>query len=361
MLYARGKRARGPVVSALALALTLAWPYSQADAEVSCPGDKPASIVVNASGGAMANAMRKAFTDDFETIHGIEVIDTSPADIAKLKAMVTSGNVEWAVTEIGGQNILRAVQEGLLEPIDYDIVDISGFPETVKKNKKWFAKSAYATVLGYSTEAFPDDHPQSWADFWDVEKYPGPRSLRDDPADNLEYALLADGVAPEDLYPLDVDRAFRKLDEIAPHITVWWTSGQQPAQLLLDGEVVLASGWNGRFYNLIQDGAPLDIEWSEGMMKLSAYGIPKGAPDACWGQHYLQVMTDPKRQAVYAEEIGYPGLHLDSPQYVDKKLAPYLPTAPDNIDKLIWSDLEWWTEHGAEVKKRWTLWKLSHQ
>lgn len=351
----------GGLLAASALALLLALPQQAAAAEAACPGEKPESIVVNASGGAMADSMRKAFSNDFEEIYGIKVIDTSPADLAKLRAMVESGNIEWAVTEIGGQDILLAQKEGLLDPIDRDIVDLSGFPQEAQDNKYWFAKSAYATVLGYSTKAFPDGHPTTWAEFWDVEKFPGPRSLRDDPTDNLEYALMADGVAPEDLYPLDVDRAFAKLDEIAPHITVWWSSGQQPAQLLLDGEVVLASGWNGRFYNLIKDGAPLDIEWNEGMIKLSAYGIPKGSPTACWGQHYLQVMTDPKRQAVYAEEIGYPGLHLESHKYVDEKLAPYLPTAPGIIENLVWTDLEWWTEHGPEVKERWNLWKLSHQ
>lgn len=345
--------ARNGLLAGSALSLMLCLPQQAAAADAACPGDKPESIVVNASGGAMADAMRAAFSNDFEQIHGIKVIDTSPADLAKLRAMVESGNIEWAVTEIGGQDILTAVNEGLLDPIDREIVDLSGFPEEARDNEHWFAKSAYATVLGYSTEAFPEDHPESWAEFWDVEQFPGPRSLRDDPVDNLEYALLADGVALDELYPLDVDRAFAKLDEIAPHITVWWSSGQQPAQLLLDGEVVLASGWNGRFYDLIKDGAPIDIEWNQGMIKLSAFGIPKGAPDACWGQQYLQVMTDPKRQAVYATEIGYPGLHLESSKYVDESLAPYLPTAPENIDRMAWTDLEWWAEHGAEVRERW--------
>lgn len=356
-----GKHATGGLLAASALALVMGWSPSAEAADNACPGEKPDSIVVNASGGAMAGAMRSAFSNDFEKKFDIKVIDTSPADLAKLRAQVETGNIEWAVTEIGGQDILVAVKEGLLDPIDRDIVDLSGFPEEAQENTHWFAKSAYATVLGYSTKAFPDDHPETWAEFWDVEAFPGPRSLRDDPTDNLEYALMADGVAPEDLYPLDLDRAFAKMDEIAPHITVWWSSGQQPAQLLLDGEVVLASGWNGRFFDLIQDGAPLDIEWNEGMIKLSAYGIPKGSPTACWGQQYLQVMTDPKRQAVYAEEIGYPGLHLESAKYVDEKLAPYLPTAPGIIENLVWTDLEWWTENGQAVKERWNLWKLSHQ
>lgn len=332
-----------------------------AHAAESCLGPKPESIVVNASGGSMAAAMRKAFSADFERIHGIRVVDTSPANFGKLKAMVESNNVEWTVTEIGGQDVLKAVEEGLLERIDSNIVDRSGFPENARKLEYWFAKSAYSTVLGYSTEAFPENHPTTWADFWDVEKFPGPRSLRNHPIDNLEYALMADGVAPNELYPLDVERAFKKLDEIAPNISVWWKSGQQPAQLLLDGEVVLASGWNGRFFTLIKDDAPLEIEWNQGMIKLSAYGIPKGSPNPCWAQQYLAIMTDAKRQAVYANEIGYPGLHLDSPKYVDAKLANYLPTHPDNIDRLVWTDIIWWKDNGEAVREQWNRWMLKHQ
>lgn len=343
----------------LALAGLLTLSPLQA-AEV-CPGPKPDSIVVNASGGSMADAMRKAFSADFEKIHGIKVVDTSPTNFGKLKAMVTSGNVEWTVTEVGGQDILTAVEEGLLMKVDDKIVDRSRFPKEAQQLEYWFAKSAYSTVLAYSTKAFPDGHPMSWADFWDVKKFPGPRSLRNHPVDNLEYALMADGVAPDKLYPLDVDRAFKKMDEIAPHITVWWKSGQQPAQLLLDGEVILASGWNGRFYNLMKDDAPMDIEWNQGMIKLSAYGIPKGSPHPCWAQQYLAVMTDPKRQAVYAEEIGYPGLHLDSPKYVSEKLAKNLPTHPDNIGKQVWTDTVWWRDNGQAVQERWNKWMLSHQ
>jgi len=350
--------------SAIAVSVILAGGLSAATSAMAadaCPGPKPDSIVVNASGGAMADAMRKAFSDDFEKEYGITVVDTSPANFGKLKAMVTSGNVEWTVTEIGGQDVLTAVEEGLLEKIDDSLVDRSGFPKEAQETEYWFAKSAYATVMAYAPEAFPNGHPTTWAEFWDVEKFPGPRTLRNHPTDNLEYALMADGVAPEDLYPLDVDRAFKKMEEIAPYITVWWKSGQQPAQLLLDGEVVLASGWNGRFYNLIKDGAPMAIEWNEGVIKLSAYGIPKGSPHPCWAQRYLGIMTDPKRQAIYAEEIGYPGLHLESTKYVSDTLGKNLPTHPDNIDKLVWTDTEWWRDHGQEVHERWNKWMLMNQ
>src|SRR5690606_10145614 len=160
-----------------------------------------------------------------EAKYGIKVITTSPTDFGKLRAMVESGNVEWTATELDVETADLAGEMGLLEPIDLSVVDLSEYPEEAK-HEYWLPRGAYATALGYRTDAFPNgEHPRTWAEFWDVERFPGPRALRNHPIDNLEFALMADGVAPEDLYPLDMERAFRKLDEIKPHITVWWESG----------------------------------------------------------------------------------------------------------------------------------------
>jgi putative spermidine/putrescine transport system substrate-binding protein len=322
--------------------------------------EKPNQIVVNASGGAMNDVHRRVYFTPFEESTGIQIIDTSPVDFGKLRAMVESQNIEWTVTELGGQDGLRAARMDLLEPIDPDIVDRSKFPEEAQ-DPYTFASSVYSTVLGYSTEAFQDgNQPKNWAEFWDVEQFPGPRSMRNHPVDNLEFALLADGVPLDELYPLDMDRAFSKLDEIKPHVTVWWTTGAQPAQMLLDGEVVLATGWNGRFFDLIKQDAPLGIEWAGGSLKLGTFGIPKGAENAYWGQRFLAVMTDPELQAKYANELGYPGLNLDSIQYVDPEVAPHLPTYADNLEKQFWLSIEWWTDNGEEAGERWNRWMLSN-
>ena len=151
--------------------------------------------------------------------------------------------------------------------------------------------------------------------------------MRNHPTDNLEFALIADGVPKDKLYPIDFDRAFKKLDQIKPHVTVWWSTGQQPAQLLLDKEVVLATGWNGRFYDIIKKGAPIEIEWNEGALKQGSFAIPRGAKNPYWANKMLAEMSVPQQQAVYASELGYPGLNLESLNFVDAKVKPYLPTA----------------------------------
>ena len=322
---------------------------------------KPEQIVVNDLGGAMQNAMRKAFYDEFEKRYGIKIVNTSPVDLGKLQAMVQSGNVEWTVTEIGGQDAKLAEQSGLLEPLDLNVIDLSRYPDRLQHRKYVFPKGVYSTVMGYRTDIFPEGkRPKSWADFWDVKTFPGPRTMQNSPVDNLEFALIADGVPKDKLYPLDVDRAFKKLDEIKDHVAVWWTTGAQSAQILIDGEAVLGTAWNGRYYVPISQGAPLAIEWNEGAMKESSFGIPKGAPNAYWGQKLLAIIAEAKPQGVYANTIGYPGLNLDAIKYTDEKLIPYLPTNPDNLPKQFWTDLSWWKENGPTMQERWARWLLKN-
>src|SRR5690606_31567185 len=226
---------------------------------------KPDRIVMNDAGGATQAANRKTFYNAFEKKYGITIVNTSPVDLGKLRAMVTTGNIEWTVTEIAGPDAILAERSGLLEPLDLSVIDFSKYPEHLRNRKYVFPKSAYSTIIGYRTDVFKNGTgPQNWKDFWDVKKFPGPRTMQNTPIENLEFALLADGVAPDKLYPLDVDRAFKKMDEIKPHIAAWWTCGAQSAQLLIDQEAVIGTAWNGRYYALVQENAPIAMVWNQG-------------------------------------------------------------------------------------------------
>ncbi len=322
---------------------------------------KPEQIVINDSGGDMQSAMRRIFYSEFEKRYGIRIVNTSPLDLGKLRAMVNSGNIDWAVTELTGEDAVQAEKAGLLEPLDHKIIDFSAYPENLRDRKYIFPKSVYSTVIAYNTDVFKgDNHPKSWADFFDVEKFPGMRSMQNTPIENLEFALLADGVPADKLYPLDVDRAFRKLDTIKKHVAVWWTTGAQSAQVLVDKEVDMGTAWNGRVWSLMKENAPVAIEWNQGAIKESAFGIPAGAPNAYWGQKFLALAAEAKLQGVYAEVIGYPGLNLDALQFTDPKVAPFLPTYPDHLKKQFWTNIAWWSENGAAIKERWSRWVLEN-
>jgi putative spermidine/putrescine transport system substrate-binding protein len=320
---------------------------------------KPAQIVVNDSGGDMQNAMRTAFYSEYEKRHGIKVVATSPTDLGKLRAMVASGNVEWNVCELDVEGALLAEKAGLLEPLDLKIIDLSQFPKHMQNRKHIFPKSVFSTVMGYRTDIFPEGkRPQSWADFWDVQKFPGPRTMRNDPADNLEFALLADGVAADKIYPIDLDRAFKKLDQIKKNVAVWWTTGAQSAQVLIDKEAVLGTAWNGRYYSVIKQGAPIAIEWNQGAIKESCFGIPKGAKDLYWAQKMLASHRRAEAAGRLRDIIGYPGLNLEAIKYTDAKLQPYLPTNPAYLPKQFWTNVEWVSENAPKVKERWSKWML---
>jgi putative spermidine/putrescine transport system substrate-binding protein len=320
---------------------------------------KPESIVVNAAGGAVNKALREAFFSEFEKRYGIRVIDTSPTDFGKLRAQVQSGNIEWSVMEINEADAERAVRMDLLEPLDLKVVNLAGHPKELQDHKHVVTRGIYSTVLGYRTDVFASrPRPRNWAEFWDVKKFPGPRSLRNSPVDNLEFALMADGVAPDKLYPLDVDRAFRKLAEIKPHVNVWWTTGAQSAQVLIDKECVLGTAWHGRFFTAIKDGAPIAIDFNQGMIHRTPFGIPKGAKDAYWGQRFLALLTEPQLQAKYANLMSYPGLHKDAIKYTDPKMIPFLPTSEDNLAKQAWSNAGWWNDNADKIEERWNRFKL---
>jgi putative spermidine/putrescine transport system substrate-binding protein len=321
---------------------------------------KPASIVVNAAGGAVNKALREAFFSEFEKRYGIKVIDTSPTDFGKLRAMVQSGNVEWSVMEINEADAERAVKLNLLEPLDPAVVNLSGHPKELQDNKFVVTRGIYSTVLGYRTDVFASrPRPKNWAEFWDVKAFPGPRALRNSPVDNLEFALMADGVAADKLYPLDIDRAFRKMEQIKPNISVWWTTGAQSAQVLIDKECVLGTAWHGRFFTAIKDGAPIAIDFNQGMIHRTPFGIPKGAKDVYWGQRFLALLTEPQLQAKYANLMSYPGLHRDAIKYTDPKMVPFLPTSENNLSKQAWSNAGWWNDNADKVEERWNRFMLA--
>ena len=314
-------------------------------------------VVFNGSGGSLEQKQKEIFAKPFTEQTGINVIFTAPPNFAKLKAQVDSGNVEWDITEMEPAQFLKAVKLGYLEPIDYTIVDKSDLiEETI--NDYAIPGGIYSTVLAYSTEKFPSgNHPKSWADFWDVEKFPGRRSLRDKPYNNLEIALLADGVPPEKLYPLDVDRAFRSLDRIKPHIAVWWKVGAQSAQILVDHEVDMTTAWNGRISAIMDQGAPVAIEWNQNILMLSYYGVVKGAKHKNNAMKYLAFRLEPDRVAAWVKSgLPYPYPIKSLFKYVTPEVAKILPTYPENISKSVKERPEWWEKNVDQVMERWNAW-----
>jgi len=202
----------------------------------------------------------------------------------------------------------------------------------------------------------------SCAEFWDVKNFPGPRSLQNQSFDNLEFALLADGVAKEDLYkvlktPAGIDQAFAKLDEIKPHIVSWWTTGAQPIQMLADGEVHYTSAFNGRLTKMAKEGQPVKIVWNGGAVKPSYVAIPKGAPNRDTADKFLTFMlTSPERAAGFATHAPYPFFTKGLYDLLPPEKGATLPTHPDNLVKQYVSNDLFWGANYAKLNERWQDW-----
>ncbi len=323
------------------------------------PAAAQVTITVNGSGGSLAQTITRVYEEPFTKETGIKVRSTAPVSLPKLKAMVESGNVEWDMTELGGSDVIEATKHGWLQPVDWKFVDPENKLADIAKRPNAMVTSTFSTVIAYRTDKFPEGKgPKNWADFWNVKGFPGPRALQNSPVGNLEFALLADGVAPDKLYPLDVERAFKKLDQIKDKITVWWTTGAQHVQLLIDGEVVMTTVWNGRITPLRREGRPVALSYQGGSLQLSYWGIPKGAKHPKEAMMYMRTRLDPEKGKQFVAEVPYPGFIPGLIERLDPAVARDLPIHPDNVAVQFRFDPEWWAPRRAALTERWNAWLL---
>ena len=281
---------RSLLATAVALPLLAAGAAAQ-DVEITYAG----------SGGGLAQVMDMLFDKPFAEATGIRIKALATTDrVSALQAMMKAGNPIWDVAELTPVEYATASIEGWLEPIDWSVVDPDNLLPDEAKLVNGGIAATYSTVIAQRTDKLPEGKKiTSWADFWDVATFPGPRALQDSVMENLEFALLADGVAKEELYTVlatdeGVDRAFTKLDEIKPHIAAWWSAGAQPVQMLSDGEVAFTTAWNGRITQLKQEGVPVETVWNGGAIKPSYVGIMKGTKHKKEAEQYINFMiADP--------------------------------------------------------------------
>jgi len=328
---------------------------------------QPRELVVAGSGGVVANTSQQIYLRPLSLEHDINIthVSAEARRMAQLEAMVRSGNVLWDTVELSASDYPIGVKKGLLQRIDYDIVDPMQQLPALSRKEYGVAISAYSRVLVIRSDKLPEgDTLSSWADFWDVEKFPGPRSLSGRPEDNLEFALLADGVPLDKLYDVlateeGLDRAFAKLDEIKPHITVWWRSGAQSVQLLSDGEIYFSTTFNGRVGTVRESGIPVEIVWNGGALHLSFLGIPKGAKNVEEAQLYAhERATNARKMSQYIKVIPYPGFAAGLTDYVDPEEFVSLPTHPDNLLVQFSANEEFWVDNIEEIGERWNEWLL---
>jgi len=315
-------------------------------------------ITFVSQGGAYQEAQSKAILEPAAEKLGLTLKqDSSSKAYPIIKTQVESGKVSWDVVDLPTGDCLRGEAEGLFEKLDPALVPNAAQLPAALKDDYTVGYISYSTVLAYRTDAFKGDNvPRTWADFWDTKKFPGQRSLRNLPRPTLEIALMADGVAPDKLYPLDVERAFKKLEEIKPHIATWWTSGGQSAQLISDGEVDMIQAWNGRITAVQADGAPVAFDYNQGVLETNSLCVLKGTSHRTAAMKFVNEAIDAKLQAALPMIIDYGPLNPEAFKTgtIPAERATKLPSSPENISRQALLSAKWWaSQEGVKAEERW--------
>ena len=308
------------------------------------------SVTIASWGGSYQEAQSKALFEPASAVTGIKVNQETYGGMSDVRLQVSSGQVTLDIVASGSGSAARAAAEGLLEKLDYDVIDVSTFYPNLYTDY-CVGGDVFSTVYAWNTDTYGEDGPQSWADFFDIEKFPGTRAYRGKVAGALEGAMMADGVAPEDVYKeLDseegIERAIDKIRKLKPHIAVFWASGAQHAQLMKDGEVDMTTGWNGRFDNAKKDGAKVAYSFNQTLLDYDCFAIPKGAPNKDTAMAFLNEISKPEYQDDLPKYITYGPTNKAAYETgeITTEVAAGLPSSPDNAALQVPVSLEWYAK-----------------
>lgn len=308
-------------------------------------------------GGAYQEGVRKAILDHLPADQGITVQEyTLSGGILDIRTKVKANANPIDVAELYGGFCDLAGKEGLLEPLDYSkIPNAAGIPENLR-NKYWVGFTAYPSVLAWNKKVYGDNPPKNWADFFDLEKFPGTRAISaTTPQTNLEIALMADGVAKDKMYPLDVDRGMKKLEQFKPNLTVQWSSGAQATQLATSEEIDMLVIWGARIDAAIKEGAPYAYTLQDAVLDVECLVVPKGSPNRDGAMRLINNLVDPKYQANLPKFISYGPMNQDAFKLglISPEDAARISTNGENLKKMLVIDMPYWAEHAAPLQERW--------
>lgn len=318
-------------------------------------------LTVVSWGGAYQEAQKKVFFAPFTETTGVKMLDESwDGGIGVLRAKVEGGAATWDVVQVESEELALGCEEGIFERLDF--AKIGGkdayMPEAV--NECGVGAIVYDFVLGYDKDKLKDA-PTSWADFFDTKKYPGKRALRNGPKTTLEIALIADGVAPKDVYKVlgteeGVDRAFAKLETIRNDL-IFWKAGAQPPQLLASGEVVMTSVYNGRIDAANKsDARNFGISWNGALFTIDSWVVLKDSPNLEASYKFLNYVGSPEVQARLPEAIAYGVTNKGANAHIDPARLADLPTADANMANAAEIDTSFWLENIDRLTERFNKW-----
>ncbi|MEF3405487.1 extracellular solute-binding protein [Agromyces sp. CCNWLW203] len=318
-------------------------------------------LFYDTSGGTVWEGLDATLFGDFTDDTGVTVTDDYNEAATKFFAAADAGQVPWSLVFLPTVNdAAKAADDGFLEKIDTSIVPVDKLVEGTY-DEYGIEVGTFGMVLTWDDEAYPDVKPTEMADLWDLETFPGKRCFFNNPQYGwtLEAALLADGVAPDELYPLDVDRALAKLDEIKSDIT-WWTSGAQSIESFENGSCDIGILWANRaFVASSENGFPASITWNEAGYSNSVWSIPADAPNAAAAQELLaHVIENTEGQIAFGSKVPTPipasviGLE---PSSFPAGVQQFLPIG-ENVTDSIKQDVGYYSDNIDAVLDQFNRW-----
>ncbi|MGG5823403.1 extracellular solute-binding protein [Falsiroseomonas sp. HW251] len=315
-------------------------------------------LTIVAGGGQLQDHMRRTLFETFTQRTGVAVRDSSyDYNVGPIRAMVQARNVTWDVVLVEAPDLIRGCEDGIFERIDWSVVNREKF-------LPGGAITCGAGAIGWGVSVFRDvarnpNGPSNWQEFWDVQRFPGRRTLRRGARMTLEIALMGDGVPASEVYrvlatPAGQQRAFAALDRIRPHL-VFWTGGQQPLEWVNAGEVAYAVGFVGRTANAIRGGARLDLNWNTLLYSYDYWAVVRGSPNAANAMRLINHITDadPLRalsavwpiNPVTAAVANDPAVRAANPLMMSNHQAGGLQI-----------DTEFWLDQGTDLEQRFASW-----
>jgi putative spermidine/putrescine transport system substrate-binding protein len=318
------------------------------------PRQDGVTLTLAAQGGAYQDALKRAWEEPYTALTGVEFVNDENSSNATVRAQVESGQVTWDVVDTGSDFGLDA-HKAVLEPIDYGLVSRDELNPDLRPTDYRVPVMTYGTVLAVNTDETGGRMPAGWADFFDTSAFPGKRGVWDYPAGGIfEIALMADGVAPDELYPLDLERASAKLDAIKDDI-VFWDSGAESRELIGSGEVAMSIMWNGRTWNAIhEDNRPIEIQWNQQILSADHFVVPKGSPNREAAMRFIAWTACAENNAALSQYIPYGPSNVNSEP--DPAMAQELPINHVDANTAYFDDA-YLVDHLDEIDAAWQEWK----
>ncbi|WP_395105486.1 ABC transporter substrate-binding protein [Actinomadura sp. SCN-SB] len=312
------------------------------------------TLTFTSYGSGYQEAQVQSWLDPWAKANGVKVVQDQPTDYAKIRTQVESRRVSWDVVDTEPFFPVGACGR-YAERLDFTKIDKSVFPPGTVSDCA-VPDAMYSLVLVYNKDKYGSNPPTSIADFFDTARFPGRRLLPGFASGgSIEAALLADGVTPDKLYPLDYDRAFRKLDTIRKNSQFWDTSAQSQ-QALEAKRVDMALVWSGRAYMAVKNGAPFAPVWKDNMLAYAVLMVPKGAPHKDLAMDFIAYATGAEPQARFAEKQPYAPVNSEARPKLDKLAQEWNTARKDIQDQGFFQNVQWWGTNLDQATQRWTQW-----